>query len=232
MAKLITGKGLKKAIIRGLIYTGGAAAVYAAAEYSINQGKDLESICSVEIAPKHSRQELEGMVKAANTPQEAFIRVSMDIKFMGDGGMVGECPQPSRWLSLQESYSLGEGDCMEGAIAFAAMLSDNPEYETRVVWIKAKPGLKDSEGNPMSAHAIALYKENGKWGYTSFNVNTQNGYGSSIMDAVHEDAEDAIRHCNSGAYGEYTIVEFTPEELKFGRLLQKKMNEKLEWRQL
>lgn len=87
--------------------------------------------CNKEITIKHSRKQIEEIIKEIKTPKEAFYRVSKDLIITEKADEIAGCGMGKRRMSMQESYALGYGDCVEGALAFAAMLSDNPEYNVR-----------------------------------------------------------------------------------------------------
>jgi len=88
---------------------------------------------------------------------------------------IAGCEYGKRVMSMQESYALGYGDCAEGALAFAALLSDNPEYTTKFITIKQNNELlkQESQENENISHLIVVYKKQNKFGMTSFNNKTK-----------------------------------------------------------
>jgi hypothetical protein len=171
--------------------------------------------CDREIKPKHSREQIEEIVNSVNTPEEAFEKIKADIKFSNESNLLGGCLL-DRWMSLQETYALGCGDCMEGIINFAAMLSDNPEYDVQIIIATHKKDENDG-------HAIGLFykeKPNNKWGIVSFN--DERGEKRSLYyRAKYNTIKDAVSGFCNGLCKDYAIVTFSPEELKFGKALQK-----------
>ncbi len=177
MAK-ITLKGWKAALARAGIGLA-AAGTIAYLSYAINKINNDPPGCHAEIKPKHTREQIEGIVKDVKSPAEAVATLYKGMGFSKDADTAAGCNSGGRFMSMQESYALGKGNCMEGAIAFAALLSDNPEYEAKAVWLK--PG-----------HAIAVYRDKGKWGYVSFNDSINGTQSILFLEAKHAEMEDAI----------------------------------------
>ncbi len=197
--------------------------------------------CTKEIPPKHTRKQIEEIVNSVNTPNKAFIKVSMDLIITKKADEITGCDIGKRTMSMQESYAVGYGDCVEGAVAFAAMLSDNPEYETQVYdvwgWIK----------NPECGHTVAVYKENDDWGLVSFNSTVKsdtasaiksmrnnhffkesiiyydNRYPSDVINFITKAKFESIDEIftewstvvNEGKKVKYRLLNLSPEELKF-----------------
>lgn len=164
------------------------------------------------------RESIEQIVAEALTPDDAYLMIETAITFSPtyDYKFAGM----DKWSSLEETYFAGIGDCEDGAIAFAAMLSDNPEYEVRVVY------LKRSAASPYEDHMIAVYKDKqlGTWGYASFNENVDAGIVSVMENPLFGSIDKAIREYNDGSFAAYQLLEFTAEELKFGTDLTGKFN--------
>jgi hypothetical protein len=173
---------------------------------------DDSTSCYGEIELKHTREQIEEIVNSVNTPKEAFERIKTDINFSVENVLLSICLL-NRNMFLQQTYALRVGDCTEGAIAFAAMLSNNPEYHVRIAHLNCK----DREGG----HAIALYKERGKWGIVSFN--DERGEKLSLFyPSEYDSIREAVAAFYPGKFKNYTLIPSTPEKLKFGKELQKK----------
>jgi len=170
----------------------------------------------------HSKNEIEGLVKLVETPQEAFnvIDKIKKIKFTEGHDTINFTRD--RWCSLRETYSLGTGDCDDGAIAFCALLSNNPQYKTWFVW------LVPPENSNISGHAMAIFEDRGKWGYASFNhIGFRTNY-NVFNPAQYNSIDELIKNFSLGDYEKYSLVKFSEEDLKFGRALQQNSND-LEW---
>lgn len=170
--------------------------------------------CNHEIKPKHTREQIEEIVNSVNTPGEAFEKIREDITFSYAGDWLSGCLLGC-YRSLQETYALGNGDCSEGAVSFAAMLSDNPEYDVQIVFLPPKEGK-------IWGHMAALFTEEGKWGLVSFNDINGEENRSVFYPAEYNSIDEAVTDLCSEEYEQYTLVHFTPEELKFGKALQYK----------
>jgi hypothetical protein len=199
--------------------------------------------CTKEIVPKHTRKQIEEIVNSVNTPKEAFVKVSMELVITDKADKIAGCDLGLRIMSMQESYAVGHGDCAEGAVAFAATLSDNQEYKVKTyrVW-----GLVE---NPDMGHIVAVYKEHNDWGMASFNNLIQSDMASAIVllrniyffkeamiyydnrypDGIYnfitkakfESIDEAFTEfstaCNDGKKVKYKLLNLTSEELKFGK---------------
>ncbi len=191
------------------------------------------------IQKKHSNEKIEGLVKLVQTPKEAFRSIDKQITLQDDEILFNS----DRWLSLSESYSTKAGDCEDGAIAFCALLSDNPEYETKLAWLK-----KDDKKR---SHIIAIYKEGGKYGYASFNNRILKYkfsiFSDNIFDSLNRlrksmgphfrfnylndakyDSIEELMETSFRYYTHYGFLEFHELRLKFGRDL-KKSPETIDW---
>jgi hypothetical protein len=159
---------------------------------------------------EEKRQQLEEIIYEIKTPEEAFARINMDVAFSkgSDIRLYGA----DKWSSMLETYSTKKGDCEDGAIAFAAMLSDNPEYEVKLVYLKRDPILKEAD------HMLAVYREKRleKWGYASFNEITDEPNVSVMENPLYGSLDSAVKsYCNE-TFVSYQILDFTAEDLKFG----------------
>ncbi|MBU2589773.1 MAG: hypothetical protein KKA65_00765 [Nanoarchaeota archaeon] len=177
--------------------------------------------CQKEIEPFHTKKDIEEIIQEENTPIDVFIRIKKGILFQKKHDeLVLKCQD--RWCSMQETYALGTGDCEDGAIIFKAMLSNNPEYNVEIVWLFPKKNI---------GHTIAVYQENNKWGYVSFNeIN-----GSRFHVATFESSSDAINSFNdhfNKPYSTYTFMNFSDEELKFGKVLNQHYKRNPNWTNL
>jgi len=159
---------------------------------------------------KHDQKKIEEIVNSENTPQAAFERIEADIKFVPT--QKADPCSGVRWFSMQETYARGKGMCIDGAIAFAAMLSDNPKYDVRIV------SLMDMDDPDSEGHAIAAYRENGKWGYVSFNDYRGGKTRSVICPATYDTIEDVIT--KDFGLKHFDVMAVSPiekEKLKFGK---------------
>jgi hypothetical protein len=118
----------------------------------------LEHPCRDAITPRHSQEEIEEMVAAVGTPLEAFTRIETDIVFHGEHD-ARFCHCSDRWTSLRETYALGSGDCEDGAIAFAAMLHDDAQFDVRVVQLMGRRKTNSEAVGGSAGHAIAVAPE-------------------------------------------------------------------------
>ena len=188
--------------------------------YGYLEGKveeyNVERNCSAVIEKAYTEDYLENIVKENNTPKDAFDTVAKNIKFIFDDASFEDMPgkQCNRWYSLQESYSLGKGVCSDGAMAFAAMLSDNPEYSVQLF------SLTPMEGT--DGHALAVFRENGKWHYVSFNdgKGKDNNY-SYFSPESYESVPELLKE-NFSHYKDINRIEYTPEQLKFGMSMNRR----------
>lgn len=227
---------------RSLILTGIAAvsavigissvAAYACSKWDETRREMLSAIEQENAEEK--RQQLEEIVSEVKTPEEAFARTSADIVFIpgNDTNIYGA----DTWNSLLNTYAIKKGDCDDGAIAFAAMLSDNPDYEVKLVYLRRDPALKETYlkmDPPVKEpdHVMAVYRDNnlGTWGYVSFNegvdtiVSPVVGY-SKMENPLYGSIDKAVREYNDGSFVAYQIIDFTAEELKFGTGLTRKFD--------
>lgn len=219
---------------RGLIITGIAAVsliagISSVAAYACSKWSELrENVISAvdkENAQyeEEKRQQLEGIVSEIKTPEEAFARLESDIVFSpgSDIALYGT----DRWSPMLETYSAKKGECEDGAIAFAAMLSDNPEYEVKVVYLKRDPAVKEPD------HMIAVYQEKqlGTWGYVSFtegvDATINPAVGFSIMEnPLYGSIDSAVKEYCDESFVSYQIMDFTADDLKFGAHITRKFD--------
>lgn len=105
-----------------------------------------------EIHLKISKQEIEEIDKENKTPKEALLTVRSKSSFrhhrLGEAilkGFPGKS-NSNRWYSLQEMLSLKGGVCIDGAIGFCGLLSDNPEYECKIMLVNYRevPWIRSS----------------------------------------------------------------------------------------
>jgi len=206
--------GLKRKIANS------AAGLAALVALSSIEGGCWETPCTAKIKTKHSKEQIEAIVSSYNTPEEAYDYVARSVQFKMCDMETYRCPD--RWNSLQETLATGVGDCEDGAIAFIALLSDNPEYGTGI--IKLVPKEWENKARQPS-HVIALFSSGGKWGYASFS-DFDRAKTSRFKDAVYESMEEAVKAYSEGAYLQFYTVSFTAEEIKFGSALQKLLFER------
>lgn len=171
-------------------------------------------VCDHEIKPRHTKEQIEEIVNSVNTPKEAFEKIKKDIKFSSKSDWLSGCFL-GRYMSLRETYASGNGDCSEGAIAFVAMLSNNPEYDAQVVYLPPKEEV-------LWGHVVALFTEKGKWGAVSFNDPHGLENRSIFYPANYASIDETITSIWREEHEKYALMHYTSEELKFGRALQNK----------
>jgi len=183
----------------------------------IAKQEELKKECFSEIIGPYDKQDLEKIVLKENTPIFAFNRIASDIKFIHHKynreeeeklieNYPGKKKKCFRYYSLQETYNLGSGLCIDGAMSFCALLSDNPEYKAKIVILRKDKG----EG-----HAISIFKENEKYGYVSFNDPGQ-GSNQVFIRAKYDNFEDLIKN-NFAHYDKFSKLKVDKEILKFGK---------------
>jgi hypothetical protein len=164
----------------------------------------MYTVCMQEIKPRYDREQIEEIVNSVNTPRHAFEHVADNITFPRDELIYetypGKCCR--RWYSLQESYTIKRGVCIDGAIAFAALLSDNPEYEAKVILVEG--------------HAFNSYIKNKKLSYVSFN-DGKGWLNNSYFDFEKYDSLKELMSKEFSNYEDYLPMEIDPEKLKFGK---------------
>ncbi|MBR9683174.1 hypothetical protein GOV03_01400 [Candidatus Woesearchaeota archaeon] len=199
------GRGVKKFIKKSLLFLALGSCI-GLSGYRLGQC----SIYNQEIRPRHTREEIEEIVQSRNNPRFSFETVRDSIVFPLDSLKYRHYPGKSttfdRWYSMQESLTLGHGVCIDGAIFFVALLSDNPEYEAKVVTL-------ESETN---GHAIAIYKENDSWHYVSFNTPKGLVNNSYFSYESFETPQELLLQ-RYPYHDKYLILDFNPETLKFGQ---------------
>jgi len=177
--------------------------------------------CSDELDADLLGYDTTGTMRSIGTPREAAEYVASRVSFSGghDGCVTG-CPD--RWSSLTETLALGSGDCEDGAIAFAALLVDDFEYEVKVVALQPAPARP---GRPAagSGHAIAVFGRirTGLWGWVSFNDwEGQKPY--HFQEEKYPSALAAVAGFSGGWYDRYVFVELPRCMLERGRGLQER----------
>ncbi|HII15017.1 MAG TPA: hypothetical protein HA362_01780 [Nanoarchaeota archaeon] len=211
---------LKKRMHRNKVLGGLAGAVVALgllAGHAImyrEAANEMWDIAVEESINRPSAAEIEGIARGVDTPEDAFSKINADIAFVSDFDKI----RLGRhyWLSLQETYGERRGDCAGGAIAFAAMLSDDPKYSVKLVC------LRRPQADRRPNHMIAAYESNGLWGAVSFNNKTASGEEQEIfIPASFTDIGSVIEYFDTEYAGSifesYFTVGFDEEELKFGR---------------
>ncbi len=124
--------------------------------------------CRRSVDYRYSESEIEKIVRAVDNPEEAFYRVSEDLVVGEKTDTLLGCNPGERVLSMRESYSLGHGDCADAALAFKALLSDNPEYDARLYRVAL--GSDDVWRTGADAgHFLVSYEVEGKLGIVSYN---------------------------------------------------------------
>ena len=179
----------------------------------------LENPCKDRISPRHSQTEIEEIVGSVSTPLEAFTRIEEDIVFHGEHD-ARFCHCSDRWTSLRETYALGSGDCEDGAIAFAAMLHDDARYQVRVVQLMGR-----------KKNAIAIYRENSRWGWVSFN-DWRKKRCCWFSESTYETIREAVAAFNGGEFSYYRVVALSKDDLLYGYALQDRKDEKSFWKKI
>jgi len=193
---------------------------------NISLFKEESKLCLLNrIKPAYPKIVIEELVENVKTPEEAFNMTYALLKFPNDNqklkAQLKFC-NGEGYYSLLESLSVGGGVCRDGAIAFCSFLSNNPEFKCQII------ALYDNQWNKTAKnHAIAIFQENGKQGYASFNDDTT-GKGSVFQNAKY----NSINHLlgvEFKMFKSYAKIELTPEEMKFGRaMVNVKIKEKEE----
>jgi hypothetical protein len=190
----------------------------------------LENPCRDTIKPRHTQEEIDEMVGAVRTPLEAFARIESDVVFHGEHD-ARFCRCSDRWTSLRETYALGTGDCEDGAIAFAAMLHDDDRYDVRVVQLMGRKKKNSEAVGGSAGHAIAVYRENSRWGWVSFN-DWRKQRCCWFSAPAHATIREAVDAFNEGEFSYYRLVGLSAEDLLWGHALQEKKDEKSFWRKI
>ena len=189
----------------------------------------LENPCKDRISPRHSQTEIEEIVGSVSTPLEAFTRIEEDIVFHGEHD-ARFCRCSDRWTSLRETYALGSGDCEDGAIAFAAMLCDDARYQVRVVQLMGRKKNSEAVGGS-AGHAIAIYRENSRWGWVSFN-DWRKKRCCWFSESTYETIREAVAAFNGGEFSYYRVVALSKDDLLYGYALQDRKDEKSFWKKI
>ena len=209
-------KAVKNKIIGGISLVAATIGIYAFSGYALC--KNAEGV--VETAIENSIQRppsetIEKLVLDATTPKEAFDRISEDIAFSRHF----DTNRLSRdyWSSLQETYGLRAGDCEDGAIAFKAMLSDNPEYEINLVHLNLDNNTLEKQD-----HMVAAYKDANTqlWGIASFNTIENEKIVNKLLIPIHGTIKATVEAYAKGRFDSWHIVEISNENLMFGRNLE------------
>jgi hypothetical protein len=190
----------------------------------------LENPCRDRIPARHSQDQIEEIVGAVGTPREAFSRIEEDIVFQGEHD-ARYCRCSDRWTSLRETYALGSGDCEDGAIAFAAMLHDNPQYDVRVVQLMGRRKKTSEAVGGSAGHAIAVYRENSRWGWVSFN-DWRKKRCCWFSEPTYSTIREAVDAFNGGEFSYYRVVALSVDDLLYGRALQERKDEKSFWKKI
>ncbi|MBU4242055.1 MAG: hypothetical protein KKF52_02375 [Nanoarchaeota archaeon] len=212
--KLIIGWTLGMSCLASGIIVGKNCSDVERAPLNIQLFKEESKRCLLQrIKPVYPKEVVESLVKSARTPEEAFNITYVLLKFPNDNKRLKSELKFCNGLgfySLLESLSIGGGVCRDGAIAFCAMLSDNPQYNSRII------GLYNPKANS-SHHAISVFEENKKYGYASFNDDTTN-LGSVFQKAKYDSIEELLG-TEFNVFKEYAYLIIKPEDLKFGRAI-------------
>ncbi|MDD4877720.1 MAG: hypothetical protein PHO02_01635 [Candidatus Nanoarchaeia archaeon] len=204
-------KNKRKRIILGISASAAVLGIYAAGGYAICKHAERMHEGMIENAiPRMPIEEVIAIVDEVKSPLEAFARLNKDIKFSPqfDLNHLGM----DYWASLQETYGMLQGECEDGAIAFKAMLSDNPEYQVELVYLQSK-----KENIP--SHMIAAYSEGGLWGIVSFNNIEEGENVSRLFAPVYTTMQNAIESYAEDRFKSWRTVEISSSSLISGRNL-------------
>ncbi len=190
----------------------------------------LKNPCRNAIDPRHTREEIEELVGAVRTPLEAFVRIEADVVFHGEHD-ARFCRCSDRWTSLRETYALGTGDCEDGAIAFAALLHDDDGYDVRVVQLMGRKKKNSEAVGGSAGHAIAVYRENSRWGWVSFN-DWRKQRCCWFSAPAYATIRAAVNAFNEGEFSYYRLVDLSEADLLWGRALQDKKDEESFWKRI
>ena len=189
---------------------------------TINSCYKSKDICR-DVPINKNRSEIEQIIDEDATAEEVFANIDSQITFDSkhDEEKFG-CVD--KWSSMQETYSLMTGDCEDGAILFKTMMSKNPAYKVEIIWLRPYEDKYEGE-----THSIDVYKKDGVWSYASFNENGLNHHCPEKFNSMHE----AVKHFNkrqNNQFEQYAkIDQFTNEELKFSRNLNKHAGRNPNW---
>ncbi|MDI6738214.1 MAG: hypothetical protein QME12_06925 [Nanoarchaeota archaeon] len=200
-------------ILAGIGAAIAAAGIYSGAGYLLcRHAESIRDYAIEESIPRITQEEAMQIQAEVKTPLEAAVRISRDIEFSPefDLNRFGL----DYWSSLQETYGMGQGECEDGAIAFKAMLADNPEYNVSLIWLQSK-----SENMP--SHMIAAYSEKGLWGIASFNNLSEGENVSRLYAPIFSSMEHAIKAYAEDRFESWHTVDISDYDLLLGRNLSK-----------
>jgi hypothetical protein len=167
-----------------------------------------ESYCDCFVLPKkYPIETFRELQKNVNDPLLAFLYIKETIKFIPNNDVINVgCME--YWSSALETLGTGFGDCEDGAILFYALLSDNPEFDVKIITLFDR------------GHVIATYKYKNKIGVVSFNNNSRGRSfeNSNIYLQNYDSVEEALFLL--GGSVEYALIPLTEHEAIFG--LEKK----------
>lgn len=208
-------KTVKQKVLGGISLIAGAIGIYALSAYALCKHAEGVVDSAIESSiTRPPRETIEKLVSEVKTPQEAFDRIDNDIEFypLFDFNRLTK----DYWSSLQETYGLMRGDCEDGAIAFKALLLDNPEY--RVELVSLNKGNNSIE-NP--GHMAAAYRDANTllWGIASFNAFQYGQFVNKLLKPMHGALKQAVEAYAEGRFDSWNTVTISNENLLFGRNL-------------
>lgn len=163
---------------------------------------------------KFDKEMLEDIIAGEATDEDSFDRVCIPTEWVPDSDVFNcSTKDCDRWLSASEFFMLEQGDCEDGAIAFKVLLSDDPDYEVKLIWVV---------GEFETGHMIAVYKYKGLWGYVSFNVPYIDRHCDMVPPYMHT-YEEVLKDCWYH-YDYYTEVDIPLYELKYGQNIEGLVN--------
>jgi len=207
-------KTAKRKVLGGISLIAGAIGIYAFSAYMLcKNAESIRDVANENSISRPARETIEKLVTEATNPQESFVMIDTDIGFSPDFDL--NRLSKDYWSSLQETYGLMRGDCEDGAIAFKALLLDNPEYQIELVILnKGNNSIK----NP--GHMVAAYKDvyTQFWGIASFNAFQNGEFVNRLLQPIHSTLKAGVEAYAQGRkFDSWNTVEISNENLMFGR---------------
>src|SRR3989338_2360511 len=162
-------------------------------EESINSKgeKGINSKDAARIA-KLQKMDYKEVIKMIKTPKEAEWYIRNYIIQDDDNADVAK--------SFRVLHETRKGDCSEGVIAAAALLSDNGYPPT---WLFLEDNKREKEN-----HGVFLYKKNGKWGTIGINARDNSPPRYNTLDEIAK--EIGYDKCKPKELKEYGYNIWTP----------------------
>ncbi|MFA5887085.1 MAG: hypothetical protein WC852_00010 [Candidatus Nanoarchaeia archaeon] len=207
-------KTVKNKIILGIGLIAASAGIYSLSAYALCKNAEYVRDSAIEASvPRLEKSIIERLNAEVTNPLEAFAMIDNDIDFLpkfDESRFLKDY-----WSSLQETYGLMKGDCEDGAIAFKALLLDNPEYQVELVSLNKRNNIENS------GHMAAAYRDANtqNWGIVSFNTFKDGEFANRLLKPIHRTLNEAVEAYAKGRFDSWNTVEISNENLKFGRNL-------------